>query len=216
MPGVSVDVLCSIIAFRSDLPEDRPPREWSDGSGAIGVKPTFEAILQLFHRKVYNLAYRLLGDSDEAADLTQETFVKAYRAYGGFEGTAQSAHAWLCRLAANGCKKSLREIGRRDRYEARSVDDPVGEDSAISGIEVSDGSANPASVFERRDLEAKIQNAILSLPPEFRIVVVLRDMQELSYREIAEATGATLEVVKVRLFRGRAMLRRRLAPYIQP
>ncbi len=69
--------------------------------------------------------------------------------------------------------------------------------------------------MEQRDLETRIQEAMQELPPEFRIVVVMRDMQGLSYKEIAEAIGTTVETVKVRLFRGRRMLRRRLGPYLE-
>ena len=112
-------------------------------------------------------------------------------------------------MYANCCKNRFKELSRRNRYEGRSLDDP------IPGVPIADGSASPANIVERRDLEIRIQDAVRALPPEFRIVVVLRDMQGLSYREIAEATGSTLEVVKVRLFRGRAMLRRRLSPYVE-
>ena len=215
-PGVSADALRSIIAFRSDPPEDRRVREESDESGLIGGKPSFETVLQSYHGKVYNLAYRLIGDRDEAADLTQQTFVKAYKAYARFEGTAEAAYAWLCRIAVNGCKNRLKQISRQNRYEAHSLDQPFGQHGPLSGLEIRDADPGPAAALERQDLEARVQGAIQALPLEFREVVVLRDVQGLSYKEIAEATGATLEVVKVRLFRGRTILRTRLGPFIEP
>ena len=183
-------------------------------AGACG-NPNFETVLLLYHKKVYNLIYRLLGNSDEAADLTQESFVKAYKAYKWFHGEPEAVYPWLCKIAVNGCKNKFKEMSRRRQHEALSLDEPVGaEDSGLT-LEPGDESMNPADMFERHELESKIQEAIQSLPPEFRVVVVLRDMQGLSYREIVDSTEMTLETVKIRLFRGREMLRRRLSPYIR-
>ncbi len=204
-----------IIALCSNLPEDHGTQAGAAQYTLTGPKPSFEVVLRAYHKRIYNLAYRLLGNSDEAADLTQETFVKAYKAYPRFQGAAEAAYPWLCQIAVNGCKNRFRELSRRDRFEARSLDEPIGSDELAFEAEIGDGSMNPAAVFERRDLEAKIQDAIQALPPEFRVVVVLRDMHGLSYKEIAEATGLTLEIVKVRLFRGRGLLRRRLSPYVE-
>lgn len=171
-------------------------------------------MLRLYHKRVYNLAYRLLGNGDEAADLTQETFVNAYKAYSRFRGGPDAVYPWLCRIAVNGCKNKFREMERRRQYEAISLDESFdNEDTALS-FQVRDESYNPASIIQQQELEAKIQEAIQALPPEFRVVVVLRDMQGLTYQEIAEVTGHTLETVKVRLFRARGLLRRRLAPYM--
>lgn len=176
-------------------------------------RPSFEVLIQLFHKKIYNLSYRLLGNADDAADLTQETFVRAYSAYPRFSGTLEAAYPWLCRIAVNGCKNRFRELSRRQQYEALSLDDIASDEPPIQ-ISANDGSSNPVGVFERRELETKVQEAIQALPPEFRVVVVLRDMQGLSYREISDVTGLTLEAVKARLFRGRAVIRRRLSAYL--
>lgn len=207
-PDMSIRSASLAAAFCSDRRENDPARAGEGEIGSCG-RPSYEAVLRLYHRKVYNLAYRLLSDADEAADLTQETFVKAYKAYSKFQGTTEAAYPWLCRIAVNCCKNRFKELSRRKQYEAQSLDEPT------PGVPIADGTANPAGIVERRDLEIRIQDAVRALPPEFRIVVVLRDMQGLSYREIAEATGSTLEIVKVRLFRGRAMLRRRLSPYVE-
>jgi len=215
LPGVSGDVLNLIIALCSDLPDDHGIHADAGRHMLTGPKPSFEAVLRAYHKRIYNLAYRLLGNPDEAADLTQETFVKAYKAYSRFQGTSEGTYPWLCRITVNGCKNRFRELGRQNQFEAWSLDEPLGPDDMAAAAEIGDGSANPSAVFERRDLEAKIQEAIQELPPEFRIVVVLRDMHGLSYKEIADATGLTLDIVKVRLFRGRGILRRRLSPYME-
>lgn len=209
MSGAKDDAIRLVLALFSDLPENELPRPGGN-QDAIG-RSSFETVLRLFHRKVYNLAYRLLGDRDEAADLTQETFVKAYKAYGRFNGASDAVYPWLCRIAVNGCKNRFRELQRRNRLEAWSLDGPAN----AQDIEIGDKSVDPAGIVERRDLEARVQEAIQSLPPEFRVVVILRDMQGLTYKEVADATGLTLETVKARLFRGRGILRRRFAPYLE-
>ncbi len=179
-----------------------------------GNNPDFESVLKLFQKKIYNLAYRLLGNPDEAADLSQETFVSAYKAYTRFRGSSDAIYPWLCRIAVNGCKNRFREMARRGQYEILSLDDPLCPEDSSAGLEIGDESSNPASIFEAVELEGKIQEAIMNLPPEFRVVVILRDMQGLSYGEISEVTGVPLDTVKVRLFRGRTILRRRLSGYI--
>jgi RNA polymerase sigma-70 factor, ECF subfamily len=171
----------------------------------VGSPPSFDLILQLFYKKVYNLAYRLLGNSDEAADLTQETFVKAYKAYSGFRGEQGAAYSWLCRIAINGCKNKFKEMSRRSRYEDASSDFDDGASDAFDA---------PEGILERQELTDRINDAVQSLPPELRLVVVLRDIQGLSYQEIADASGLPMALVKARLFRGRIIIRRRLGPYI--
>lgn len=204
-------MLTLIIALCANLPEDHNAQADAGGGFGLGPKPGFEAILRAFHKRIYNLAYRLLGDTDDAADLTQETFVRAYKAYQRFQGASEAVYPWLCQIAVNGCKNRFKELSRRGKHEAWSLNEPIGDGDLSADVEISDDSANPAHLFERRDMEAKIQEAVQALPPEFRVVVVLRDMHGLSYKEIADATGLTLEIVKVRLFRGRGILRRRLS-----
>lgn len=195
------------------------PRERGDDRGgntgaASKELPSFETLLQLCHKRIYNLVYRLIGNLDEAADLTQETFVRAYRAYPRFRGETAAVYPWLCRIAVNACKNKFRELSRRGMHEVRSLDDPLSGLESELHIEVRGSSADPVGVAQRRELEAKIQDALQALPVGYRTVVVLRDMNGLSYKEIAEATGLTTEVVKSRLFRARGMLRRRLAAYL--
>ena len=210
----SIDALGLAAALRGNQPENHTSRSDGDQAADGDVCPGFETVIQLFHRRIYNLVYRLLGDFEEAADLTQETFVKAYRAYPRFRGTVDAVYPWLCRIAVNSCKDKFEEKGRRSRYEALSLDESVEIEDSSLGFQVGDESANPAAVYERRELEEKIQKAIQALPPEFRVVLVLRDMQGLSYKEIVDATGLTMETLKGRLFRGRGILRRRLSPYL--
>lgn len=202
----------------------RPGRnaQGDDGAGNAGADaldgglPSFESVLRMHHKKVYNLLYRLVGDADDAADLTQETFVRAYGAYPRFRGTASAVYPWLCRIAVNAGKNKFKELSRRSAHEVVSLDVPVGDSDIGLRREVSDDSADPMGLVQRQELESKIQEAVLALPVEYRTVVVLRDMNGLSYKEVAEASGLSLEMVKTRLFRARGMLRRRLAAYLEP
>jgi len=157
---------------------------------------------------VFNLIYRLVGDYDEAADLTQDAFVAAYRAYGDFRGEC-SVYTWLCRIAVNRCKNRFRERDRQRLHESGSLD---GGGDEIPGASAS--AAAPDKAVEAQELREMIEQAVSGLPEDYRVVSVLRDMQGLSYQEIAEATETSLDNVKVRLSRARAMLRRRLAPYL--
>lgn len=212
---MSTNVLGLIANFSRDLPENHAFQADEGRNAAAEGLPSFETALRLFQKKIYNFTYRLLGDPEEAADLTQETFVKAYKTYSRFRGSSEAVYPWLCKIAVNSCKNRFKEIGRRNQYEVHSLDGLIDAEGSSMTFEIGDDSMNPAGMFEQHELEGKIQEAIQSLPPEFRIAVVLRDMQGLSYQEIVDATGQTMENVKIRLFRGREMLRRRLSPYIK-
>ena len=203
-----------ILAFCDDLPISHASDEDGGRNSTADSGPSFETVLRLFHKRIYNLAYRLLGNLDEAADLTQETLVKAYKAYPRFRGASEAVYPWLCQIAVNSCKNKFKEMDRRSRHEVVSLDEPIEALDSSVAFEIGDESTNPAGILEQRDLEARILEAIQALPSKLRVVVVLRDMQGLSYREIADATGLTAEIVRARLFRGRGILRRRLTPYI--
>ena len=182
---------------------------------AVGDPPAFDELLRDYHKRVYNLIYRLIGDPDDAADLTQETFVRAYRAYPRFRGSASAVYPWLCRIAVNAGKNKLKEASRRSAHEAGSLDEPVGGGDSAERRGHGDESADPLGLVQAQELGATIQGAIQALPPEFRMVVVLRDMNGLSYKEVAEAAGLSLDLVRTRLFRAREMLRRRLSAYLE-
>jgi RNA polymerase sigma-70 factor, ECF subfamily len=168
----------------------------------------FDEIINAYEKRIFNLIYRLVGDYDEAADLTQDTFVAAYRAYGRFRWEC-SVYTWLCRIAVNNCKNRFRE---RDRQRLR-------EDTSLDTFEEAPAACTPAEAapdeeVERKELRQRIEEAVAALPEEYRVVAVLRDLQGMSYQEISEATDLSLDNVKVRLSRARAMLRRKLAPYL--
>jgi len=175
---------------------------------------TFDELVAKYDRKIFNLIYRLVGDPEEAADLTQDTFVNAYKAFRHFRGDAR-VYTWLHQIAINLCKNYFKQRSRLRQYEAESLDAPLEGDEEALGRDIPDWSASPQRVIEQRELQTHIQKAIQSLPEEYRMVVVLRDIQGFSYQEIAQIANISLEAVKSRIFRAREMLRRKLGPYIK-
>lgn len=174
----------------------------------------FDEIVDKYERRVFNLIYRLVGDYDEAADLTQDTFVAAYRSFEGFRADA-SPYTWLYRIAVNVCKNRFREKDRHKEVDGLELDaDEIGVVGLSADCGLVDPPPTPERALERRELRRLVEEAIQSLPEDYRIVAVLRDLHGLSYREIAEAADLTLEVVKTRLARARGMLRKKLEHHL--
>lgn len=169
-------------------------------SARKGDARAFNQLVPLYQSMAYNLAYRILGDADAAADATQDAFISAYKAMRKFRGG--SFKAWILRIVTNSCYDQLRVKKRRP---TESLDD-LEIDADYVGY-LRDEAELPDEAYERRELNQAIQSGILSLPMDQRTVLVLSDMQGLSYQEIAEATGLSLGTVKSRLSRGRAKLR---------
>jgi RNA polymerase sigma-70 factor (ECF subfamily) len=174
-----------------------------------GERAAFEELVSAYQPLVYELAYRLLGDPEEARDVAQETFLKVYRHVGGFRGDS-GLKTWLYRIAVNQASNHRRWWHRRRKRETVSLDVPeVGQASTL-GERIASGSASPEQVALRRERERRVMAALETLKHDFRVAVVLRDVQELSYEEIAEALEISVGTVKSRIARGREELRKRL------
>lgn len=174
----------------------------------------FEQVVERYHGKVFQLVFRYTGDYEEACDLTQDTFVRAFNAWGEFRGDAQ-VYTWLYRIALNLCHNQQKRIVRRNRMERWSLD--AGSDDDFEGrapIEVADERPLPLARLEGDEMRLRLREALLELPENYRIVIVLRDIEGLTYEEIARVTDSTLEAIKSRLFRARQTLRRLLEPYM--
>ncbi len=169
-----------------------------EGDGAA-----FDQLVLSHQGRVYNAAYRILGDHASAEDATQETFVSAYRAIRRFRGG--SFQGWLLRIATNACYDQIRRSARRPSTSLEALQAEV-EEQPLAIAESDD----PEAAAETRELGTVLENAILSLPAEQRITLVLVDIQGLDYREAAEATGVRVGTVKSRLSRARYALRDRL------
>lgn len=177
------------------------------------VADTFDQLFQAYEEKIFNLIYRLVGDYEDAADLTSDTFVRALRSYHRFRGDARP-YTWLYRIALNLCKNYFRQQQHRSRVHSFSLDSKIEQDGESLPREIEDSGQRPDARAESAELQAQVARCILSLRPDFRTLVVLRDVQGLSYQEIGRIVGCSEKAVKSRLFRARAQLREALNPYL--
>ena len=187
----------------------------SEGDDALvrafkaGDKGAFDKLVIRHKDRVFNLVYWFLEDYQEANDCAQETFIKVFKSIKRFR--FESAFStWLYRIAMNTCKNRVKSSAYKWKKRTVSLGNPEGSGAGNPHIEIEDDSQSPMNELERRDRLELIREAINSLPGEQNRVVVLRDIQGLSYEEIAETTGLKLGTVKSRLARGRLGLRNRL------
>jgi len=166
-----------------------------------GDRQAFNDLVIQYQTLVYNVAYRILDDQDFAADATQEAFISAYRGIGHFRGG--SFKGWLMRIVTNACYDQLRAKKRRPTasLEAVSFTDP--EETQVQG----ERPQRPEEYFDQKELGQVIQRGLNVLPPDQRAVVVLADIQEMAYEEVATTLRISLGTVKSRLNRGRRKLR---------
>jgi len=175
----------------------------------------FHQIIEENYQRVYGVIYRLIQDQQEAEDLTQDTFVNAYRAWGQFRGDSQ-VYTWLYRIAVNLTKNRLERRTRRQQAHSFSLDEPIryGEEDS-EPREVEDWSGSPELLTAGHELGEAVSVQISKLRLDYKEVVVLRDYEQLSYQEIAAVLGCSVQAVKSRLFRARSILRERLESYLE-
>lgn len=177
-----------------------------------GDVAAFEALIAQYERKVYNLAYRLTGNPDDAADMAQEAFVRVYTKLGDFRGDS-SFYTWLCQIVSNVCRDELR---RRQRQQVASMDATVEGDEGEMNRQFADPGDGPEQALDREETRRLIREAIASLDEEHQEVLILRDFQDLSYEQIraiiTARTGVecSLGTVKSRLNRARNALKEKL------
>jgi RNA polymerase sigma-70 factor (ECF subfamily) len=172
----------------------------------------YEELLARFQQPVYALALRLLSDPSEAADVVQEVFLKVFRNIGSFRGQS-SLKTWVYRITVNEAHNTRRWFFRHRRHEA---DMETGAEETRDWKEtIPDRSRSPFDVAVDREQHVMIEAALQRINPIFREAVVLRDIADMRYEEIAEVLGVTLGTVKSRILRGREALRAELAGNLQ-
>jgi RNA polymerase sigma-70 factor (ECF subfamily) len=167
-----------------------------------GDMDSFNQLVKRWERPIYALAYRTLGRDEDARDVTQETFLRAFRSIGGFRGQAKFS-SWLYRIALNLCRDWL----RRER-RAPVVQAPEGVD--VIEMAPEDPRESIEDVVTRRNLSAHVQRAMAALSEEQRSTIILKEYQGLTFQEIADLQGCPLSTVKTRLYQGLTVLRREL------
>jgi RNA polymerase sigma-70 factor (ECF subfamily) len=168
----------------------------------------FEEVVRLYQHKVFNLVYRMLGNREEAEDVAQEVFVTVFKSIDSFRGEAKFS-TWLYRIAANHCKNRMKYLGRRSYKSTGELDEAAEREIQAGGPSSAlrphvDG---PDAVLEGLQLERMVQDGIASLEEEHRELIVLRDVEDLSYEEIQSITGLADGTVKSRLHRARMALK---------
>ena len=171
-----------------------------------GNANAFEDLVLEYQKQVYHIALKMTGNEEDAFDLSQETFLKAFRALPTFRGEAGFG-SWLYRMEANLCIDFLRKRKRRNAGQIVSLDEE-GEDRRP--MELPDLSYEPQSALEKKELREKVQMGLRRLPDEQRLILVLRDVEGFSYQEISDALKIELGTVKSRIYRARAHLARLL------
>ncbi|MFZ5815463.1 MAG: sigma-70 family RNA polymerase sigma factor [Bacillota bacterium] len=168
-----------------------------------GDRNALSELIYRYERKTYNLAYRLMGNHADASDAAQEALVRVCLRLQNFRGDSAFS-TWLFRVVTNTC---LDELRRRGRLRHTSLDDVMPVEEGSVPRQAADEADSPVEHAERHEVQAAVQRAIKRLPDEYRVVVILRDLQGLSYHEIATLLHTTLGTVKSRLHRARQALR---------
>jgi RNA polymerase sigma-70 factor, ECF subfamily len=178
-----------------------------------GREEAYERLILKFQQPVYNLAYRLLSDPGDACDVTQEVFLKIFRNVGQFRAQS-SLRTWVYRIAVNESHNRRRWLFRH-RHNEVGLEEEV-EDSEPRERPLRDGARSPFDHAFDREKHALIEEALARINPSFREVVVLRDLEDLSYEEIAEILQISIGTVKSRILRGREALRTELSAQLSP
>ena len=169
-----------------------------------GDTDAFEILVRRHEKVIFNLVYRMLGDYDDAAETAQEVFLSAYRAIGQFRGEA-SFSTWLYRIALNHATTRRKSTTSRQK---RLV--------PIDGSDmVDDTQLGPAETLEKKELRERVQRALNELEPEDAMVILLRDLQDIPYEDVARVLKIPVGTVKSRLHRARQALKARLAAYFR-
>ena len=177
-----------------------------------GSDSAFDYLVSYYHSSVYNLVYGILSDPADAADVTQEVFLRVFRGIRGFR-RGSSLKTWLYRISVRQALNHRRWWWRhhRQQYSMESEEETLGHI-----YERRNGEGTPFDQCATHEMQAAVRRALASVPPLFRSAVILRDLEGLSYEEIAEILDVSIGTIKSRILRGRRLLKDILAPTLEP
>jgi len=184
--------------------------EWVQRS-QDGDQEAFSELVRKYQKRVYYLAYGMLGDREDALDIAQEAFLKAFRSLKGFQGGG-GFYTWLYRIAYNLSIDFMRKEWRKKNLEYRDNQDLTEEEDPVIRVP---SSSHPGQEMAQKELNRVIMDAIQSLPEEHRSVILLREMEGLSYEDIAKTLRIRKGTVMSRLHYARQELQKNLMPYIK-
>ena len=174
----------------------------------------FDEIVARYKDGVYNYVWRMVSNRDDAEDLAQEAFVRAFRAIKTFRREA-NLRTWLYRIATNLCVDKYRRAGLERQLLVPMEQKLKDGDGEPVAIDLPDSTFDPQQVYERTELQAEIHRCLLRLPDKLRSAILLFDMEGMSYEEIAETVACPVGTVKSRIFNARVQLREMLRPYVE-
>ena len=175
-----------------------------------GSDAAFDWLVTYYHAGVYNLVYGILSDAADAADVTQEVFLRAFRGIHGFR-RGSSLKTWLYRISVRQALNHRRGCWRHHRQQVSIDADPEGKNPAL---DLKDLEATPLEQAEASEMQATVRRALAQVPDVFRGAVILRDLEGLSYEEVAEVLEVSVGTVKSRILRGRRILKEILDPVL--
>lgn len=175
-----------------------------------GSDSAFDYLVTYYHSSVYNLVYGILSDAADAADVTQEVFLRVFRGIRGFRRSS-SLKTWLYRVSVRQALNHRRWCWRHHRQQV-SIDADAEENGSLHELE--NGEATPFEQCATHEMQINVRRALAEVPPVFRSAVILRDLEGLSYEEVAEILEVSVGTVKSRILRGRRMLKEILDPLL--
>ena len=173
-----------------------------------GEQDAFEQLVTMYEKKVYATAYRYLGNESDALDMSQEVFIRVFRFLDKFNEDS-SFSTWLYRITINVCKDGIKKRGSRNELPLEMPD----EEKGTYVNEIRDDRYDPVDIYERAELNRTIRDGIESLPPNYRDIIIMRDICGLSYEEISDTLKLEIGTVKSRISRARERMRKYLLQY---
>jgi RNA polymerase sigma-70 factor, ECF subfamily len=178
-----------------------------------GSEEAYAWLIGEFQQPVYGLVYRIVSDPADAADTTQDVFLKVFRGMKHFHGES-SLKTWIYRIALHEAANRRRWWFRHKAHETSIDPEDVGGEGAMQAA-LTDPADSPFDNVAHHEVQRKVEEALRKVPEPYRTTLILRDLEEMSYEEIAEVLQISLGTVKSRLTRGREALKQRLAPYVR-
>lgn len=195
-------IILSVLGHENDDDKDLVVRS------VKGSRESFDILVEKYYKKIYNLAYRFVGDPEEANDLAQEIFTAAYQNLKKFRGDAKFS-TWLFQIATNRGKNRFKYLKRRGYFASRSQQEPD-DDRESAQRAVPDYSTNPEAMLAGKQIQKIVQDAISDLDPDHKEIVILRDIEGFSYDEIAQILNLPEGTTKSRLHRARMVVKEKL------
>lgn len=173
----------------------------------------FREVVEEYSDRIYNLTYRMLGNREEAEDVSQEVFITVFKSIDSFRGDSKFS-TWLYRIAVNHCKNRIKYLSRRHDRDQSEYDEELLREQAAGAATAPNPAPRPDKQLEGLELEQIMQRCIAQLEEEHRLVIVLRDVEDLSYEEICAITNLPTGTVKSRLHRARLALKKMMLEHM--